>query len=162
MSKVPEQIENVYSADLRYSSRLFGASAGIETDDPLLDSATTYFGNRFFRLARIKMNYHSNDTATPGSLPFAELEDMALRHQVMFERVVDVRRFLEEKYPEEIQAWLGSSNQTRQAYKLVLADKLSRSPGYRESFFDGDEDGFSSDCHNVIQWLEGWLRSEAN
>jgi hypothetical protein len=156
------ELTTTETADINGARHFFEDSEGFSQGDVLLDSATEYFGKKYFDLIYYKEKYRSERHQMLGYLSLEETQGIADRYQIMFERVVEARRQLEWGHVDDIHAWLSSSGTVRQAYKLVLADKLSRSPGYRESFFDGDEDGFSSDCHNVIQWLEGWLRSEAN
>ena len=148
--------------DIDGARHFFEDSEGFSQGDVLLDSATDYFGNKYLQTIRDNQKYRADHHPLLDYLSLKETKEIADRYQRMFERVLEARRQLEWGHVDDIQAWLGSSGTVRQAYKLVLADKIFRSPSYRESFFDGDEDGFSSDCHNVIQWLEGWLKFESD
>lgn len=161
MTNPLEQITDVEIVDINDARKVFEFVTEESTGDNMVDSATAYFGKTYLDHLRLKQKYRADHHPLLEYLSLTEAQEMADLYQRMFERTIEARRVLEEKYSEDIGLWLGSSNQVRQAYKTVLTDKLSRSDYYRDMYFEGEEDDFLSDCHHTIQWLEGWLRSDS-
>lgn len=132
----------------------------IYSGDELLDSANEYFRSRAIAVVKDTSSYRQQHGRLPSLLTDIEADQIFERHQAMMFRVVEARRFLTAMFQDDLNAWQASHGEIRSAYKVVLADKIAKDADFRDSFFEGDEESFVSDCFNIIQWLDGWLQSE--
>lgn len=128
--------------------------------DRMLKSANNYFRSRAIEHVDGARRYCKQYGGILKPLSEIEATEIFKRHQDMMFRVVDARRFLADEYQDDLADWQNATAADRAAYKDFFAVKIAQDSNFRGWYFEGDEEGFVSDCFNTIQWLDGWLRSE--
>lgn len=129
------------------------------TDNALLESANQFFRDRALDHIETKRIYRLKHSGILSPLDSSEAKQIADLHKAMMYKVFDARMVLTVDYQEDLNAWQSSTGKVKEAYKVVLADKLASNLQFKNTYFSQESD-FYSDCYSVVQWLDGWLQSE--